>query len=436
MSNSEKRFPWWENWIEKKHKYARTDEKWLDEDRFNAICVGNGLPDISQRSTFNFANADDGANRFLGNSPSGEKPFARIYTRLGNPNTEYLEKVLFQLECDHIIENALAADETVPTIGSLVFASGMAAISTTIMAFVKPGDAIVYGNVYGCTDSFLRYLESRFGIEVLFVDTTDVAQVEQVFEEHSNIAAVLLESPVNPTLEVSDIEAISKITEKNEALLMVDNTFCSPYLQQPFRLGADIVFHSLTKFINGHSTSIAGAALGPFEFFSTDVFLAYKDFGPTPSPFDSWLNSLSVQDLGLRVKFQSETADKLAQFLNDHPKIESVTYPGLDSFKNKEVVQKQMKMAGSLISFELKGGLEPGKKLMNFFAKPDTPMELCVSLGGLISYIQHPASMTHSVVPEEARCERGITDGLVRLSVGAEGFGTLKNALEKGLELI
>ncbi|MFT6719001.1 MAG: methionine-gamma-lyase [Sphingobacteriales bacterium] len=436
MSKNESRFPWWESWIEKKHRYAQADEKFLDEDRFHSICVGNGLPDISQRSTFNFQNAKDGANRFLGNSPSGEKPFARIYTRLGNPNTEYLEKVLFQLECDHIIQNALAADDPEPTIGSLVFASGMAAISTTIMAFIKPGDALVYGNVYGCTDSFLRYLESRFGIEALFVDTTDLAAVEAIFEKHDNIAGVLLESPVNPTLEVSDIEAISKITEKHEAILMVDNTFCSPFLQQPFRLGADIVFHSLTKFINGHSTTIAGAAMGPFEFFSTDVFLAYKDFGPTPSPFDSWLNSLSVQDLGLRVKFQSETADKLATFLEAHPKVASVIYPGLESFKGKATVAKQMKMGGSLISFELKGGLTSGEKLMDYFARQDTPMELCVSLGGLISYIQHPASMTHSVVPEQARCERGITDGLVRLSVGAEGLGTLTRALEEGLSLI
>ena len=306
------RFDWWPNWIEKKRKYAKIDEKQFDPDKFNAICVGTGLPSIHQTSTFNFKNVKDGADRFLGMSPTGEKPYARIYTRLGNPNTEYLERVLFQLECDHIIENALANDETTPTIGCLVFASGMAAISTTIMGFIKSGDALMIGNVYGCTDSFVRYLENRFNIDVVFCDTTKVDEVRKAFEKHPNIVACLVESPVNPTLEVSDIEEISKITEAHEAILMVDNTFCSSYLQQPFRLGADIVIHSMTKYVNGHSSSIAGVAMGPYEFFSTDLFLAYKDFGPTPSPFDSWLNSLCVQDLGLRVQVQSETAMKLA----------------------------------------------------------------------------------------------------------------------------
>ena len=429
------RFEWWPNWIEKKHKYAKTDVKQMDEDDFNAICVGTGLPAIHQKSTFNFTDVQDGADRFLGMSPSGEKPFAKIYTRLGNPNTEYLERVLFRLECQHIIDKALAADEQEPTIGTLVFASGMAAISTTIMAFVKPGDAIVVGNVYGCTDSFMRYLQERFGIEILFTDATDTNEIQGLFDKHPNICAVLLETPVNPTLEMSDIEAISKITEENEALLIVDNTFCSPFLQQPFRLGADIVIHSLTKYTNGRSTSIAGAALGPYEFFSTDLFLAYKDFGPTPSPFDSWLNSLCVQDLGLRVKTQSKAAEKLAHFLNEHPFVEKVIYPGLESHPNHDTCKKQMRNGGAMISFEVKGGFDAGVKLMNFFARPDTPMELAVSLGSVISYIEHPASMTHSVVPEEDRCTRGITDNLVRLSVGAEGFKTLKNALDEGLKM-
>jgi len=430
------RFEWWNRWIYKKHKYAQTSDKQLDKDKFNSICVGIGLPSIHQTSTFNFQNVKDGADRFLGMSPSGEKPFARIYTRLGNPNTEYLEKVLFQLECNHIIESSLKSDEKEPTIGCLVFASGMAAISTTIMAFIKPGDALMIGNVYGCTDSFVRYLESRFGIEIIFTNTTNIIDVEQAFIKHPNIVACLIETPVNPTLEISDIEAISKITEANEALLMVDNTFCSPYLQQPFRLGADIVIHSMTKYVNGHSSSIAGASMGPYEFFSTDVFLAYKDFGPTPSPFDSWLNSLCIQDLGLRVQVQSETAVKIANFLNEHPKVRKVTYPGLESHPQHSIFLKQMRNGGAMISFEVEGGLEGGIKLMNYFARKDTPMELAVSLGSVISYIEHPASMTHSVVPMEDRVARGITDSLVRLSVGAEGYGTLMRALDEGLSLI
>lgn len=429
------RFTWWPEWIEKKKAYAHATEKQMDSDQFNAICAGTGLPNIHQKSTFKFKDVADGAARFLGNSPSGEKPFARIYTRLGNPNTEYLEKVLFQLECQHIIENALAADEQKPTIASLVFASGMAAISTIIMAFVKPGDAIVVGNVYGCTDSFMRYLNERFGIEILFTDATDINNIKKLFAKHNNIAAVLIESPDNPTLAVCDIEAISKYTEPNEAMLIVDNTFCSPYLQQPFRLGADVVIHSLTKYVNGHSASIAGAAIGPYEFFSNEVFLAYKDFGPTPSPFDSWLNSLTIQEMGVRMEHQCKTAAQVAEFLENHPKIERVWYPFLKSHPHYETAKKQMRNGGGVISFEVKGGYEAGVKLMNYFARPDTPMELAVSLGSVISYIEHPASMTHSVVPEEDRMKRGITNSLVRLSIGVEGFSTLSRALDAGLSL-
>ncbi|MCT4666033.1 MAG: aminotransferase class I/II-fold pyridoxal phosphate-dependent enzyme [Flavobacteriales bacterium] len=429
------RFDWWPNWVEKKNKYLRSEEKQLNADVFNAICSGTGLPSIHQKSTFKFRNVQDGADRFLGVSPSGEKPFARIYTRLGNPNTEYLEKVLFQLECKHLIDDALANDEKEPTIGTLVFSSGMAAISTTIMGFVKPGDALVFGNVYGCTDSFARYLEERWGVEVHFVDATNTEAVKALFEKHHNIAALFVETPDNPTLRMCDIEALSQITEADEALLIVDNTFCSPYLQQPFRLGADIVIHSLTKYVNGHSASIAGAALGPFEYFSNDLFLAYKDFGPTPSPFDSWLNSLSVQDLGIRMEAQCGTAQKLAEFLENHPKVDQIWYPGLESHPDHELCKTQMRNGGGMIAFELKGGFDAGVSLMNYFARPETPMELAVSLGSVISYIEHPASMTHSVVPEEERCLRGITNSLVRLSVGTEGFTVLRDALAEGLDL-
>lgn len=429
------RFEWWASWMEKKSKYARTEEKQMNEDDFHSIAAGTGVGPIFQTSTFKFDNVEDGANRFLGHSPSGEKPFARIYTRLGNPNTEHLEKVLFQLECKHIIDKALADDAKEPTIGTYVFASGMGAVSTTIMGFARTGDAIIVGSVYGCTDSFMRFMQDRFGVQVLFVDTTKTELVQKAFDEHPNVVAVLLESPINPTLEMSDIEAISKITEANEALLIVDNTFCTPYLQQPFRLGADIVIHSMTKYINGRSTSIGGAALGPFELFSGDMFLAYKDIGATPSPFDSWLNSVSIQDLGHRVRIQTESAMQLAKWLEAHDAVDHVVYPGLASHPQNHLVGAQMRSGGGMISFELKGGFEAGVKLMNYFTQPGTPMKLAVSLGSVVSYIQHPASMTHSVVPEADRALRGITPGLVRLSVGVEGLSNLKAHLDKGLNL-
>jgi methionine-gamma-lyase len=311
----------------------------------------------------------------------------------------------------------------------------MAAISTTLMGFIKPGDGLIVGNVYGCTDSFVRYLQDRFNVNVYFTDTTKVENVEKLMKEHPEVVAVIIETPSNPTLEISDIEAISKITEANEALLMVDNTFCSPYLQQPFRLGADIVIHSMTKYINGHSASIAGVALGPYSYFSGELFMAYKDFGPTPSPFDSWLNSYSLQDLGLRVKAQVKTAKKIAKFLIDHPMVEAVHYPGLESHPQHKLAKKQMRGPGAMIAFHVKGGFDTGVKLMNYFARPETPMELAVSLGSVISYIEHPASMTHGIIPEEDRNARGITNSLVRLSVGAEGFTTLRDALDAGLHV-
>jgi methionine-gamma-lyase len=429
------RFYWWEEWMERKHNFGVATEKQLNADKFNAICAGTGLPNIHQRSTFKFNNVADGASRFVGNSPSGEKPFARIYTRLGNPNTEYLEKVLFQLECQHIIEKALESDEKTPTIASLVFSSGMAAISTVIMGFVQAGDGIIVGNVYGCTDSLMRFLQKRFGIDVYFVDATDPENIRKTLEANPHVCAVLIETPDNPTLQLCDIESISKHTEAHEAMLIVDNTFCSPYLQQPFRLGADVVIHSLTKYVSGHSTSIAGAALGPFEFFSNEVFPVYKDFGPTPSPFDSWLNSLTIQEMGVRMEHQCKTALQIATFLENHPKIEKVWYPGLPSHPHYEICKKQMRNGGGMIAFEVKGGFEAGVKLMNYFAQSDTPMELAVSLGSVISYIEHPASMTHSAIPEEDRCIRGITDSLVRLSIGVEGFTILRDALDDGLSL-
>jgi methionine-gamma-lyase len=303
------------------------------------------------------------------------------------------------------------------------------------MGFVKPGDGIVVGNVYGCTDSFMRFLQNRFGVEIFFTDATNTNNVKQLFEKHKNIVAVFLETPDNPTLAVCDIEAISKITEAHEAMLIVDNTFCSPYLQQPFRLGADVVIHSLTKFVNGHSSSIAGAALGPFEFFSKDVYPVYKDFGPTPSPFESWLNSLCIQDMGVRMEHQCATAQKLAEYLEAHPKINQVWFPGLKSHSHYDIAKKQMRNGGSVMAFDLKGGYDAGIKMMNYFARPDTPMELAVSLGAVISYIEHPASMTHSGIPEEDRLTRGITSSLVRLSVGVEGFSILSSALDEALNL-
>lgn len=429
------RFDWWDWWQDRKREYVVSDEPFLDEDRFTSLCVGTGLPAIQQRSTFAFRSARDGAERFIGTSKSGEKPFARIYTRLGNPTTEYLEKVLFQLECQHVIDRALAADEREPTIGSMVLASGMAAVSTTLLSLLRTGDAVIAGNVYGCTDSLLRTLTDRFGIGHFFVDTTNPREIDRCLTENPNVSVVFLESPENPNLGMADIRETARVTTRHGALLVVDNTFCSAWIQQPFRLGADVVVQSLTKYVNGHSTSMGGHVLGPFRFMANEFFTMAKDLGPTPSPMDSWLNSLCVQTLPQRMEGAAKTAQKLAEWLQDQPGVGRVDYPGLPSHPQHHLVGAQMRNGGAMISFEMTGGYEPAVALMNYFARHDTPMELAVSLGSVISYIQHPASMTHAAVPREDRAARGITDGLVRLSVGLEGFSILKAAFEEALAL-
>lgn len=235
---------------------------------------------------------------------------------------------------------------------------------------------------------------------------------------------------------MADIEAISRLTDARGVILVVDNTFCSPYLQQPFRLGADFVVHSLTKFINGHSTSVGGALLGPFRFMKAELFGWYKDLGATPSPFDSWLNAASVQTLAVRQREQCESAAAIASFLREHPKVERVVYPGFPDFPQADIVRKQMRNGGALVSFEVRGGAAVGETVMNYFARKDTPMELAVSLGSAVSYIEHPASMTHAVVPEEDRLARGITPGLIRLSVGLEGAEVLISHLDRALSRI
>lgn len=428
-----RQYEWWDWWQDRKDRYLIDDEPFVDAGLFASLCVGTGLPDIHQRSTFKFQNVRDGANRFLGHSRSGEKPFARIYTRLGNPTTEYLERVLFQLECQHLVERALAADEKEPTVGSMVLASGMAAIATTLLALLESGDGVIAGNVYGCTDSLLRTLSRKFGINAYFVDTTDTAAVTAALDEHPEVRVVFIESPENPTLAISDIRALGKLTRSHGALLVVDNTFCSAYLQQPFRLGADFVVQSTTKYVNGHSTSIGGHVLGPFRFMTNEFFVMAKDLGPTPAPMDSWLNSLCVQTLPQRIDAACNNAERLARFLDAHPQVDRVHYPGLASHPHHELSKRQMRRPGAMIAFELKDGFAPAVQLMNYFARHDTPLELAVSLGGVISYIEHPASMTHSVVPPEDRIARGISDGLVRLSVGLEGYETLERAFEEGL---
>ncbi|MBI4872358.1 MAG: aminotransferase class I/II-fold pyridoxal phosphate-dependent enzyme, partial [Candidatus Riflebacteria bacterium] len=218
---------WYGTWLSRKHRYAACDQPFEEADRFHAIAAGKGLPPIHQVSTFPFHSVHDGAARFLGVSKGGERPYARIYTRMGNPTTEHLERLLFQLECQHIIDKALEADEKVPTIGVLVCSSGMAAISCTLLSLIRGGDEVIAGNVYGCTDSFLRGLEEKFGIKTHWIDVTDLSRVRACLEAHPRVSAVFVESPDNPTLALSDIRSLGQLCEQHHVPLVVDNTFAS-----------------------------------------------------------------------------------------------------------------------------------------------------------------------------------------------------------------
>lgn len=366
---------------------------------------------IYQTSTFIFDSAEQGGRRFA------LEEGGYIYSRLGNPTNSQVEEKLANLE------NGEAAVST---------ASGMGAITSVLWAKLKAGDHVVAANtLYGCTFAFINHGLTRFEVEVDFVDTTDPENVRKVMKPNTKV--VYLESPANPNMNISDIEAISKIAHTvEECIVVVDNTYCTPYIQRPLDLGADVVVHSATKYLNGHGDVIAGFAVGKQEFIDEVRLVGIKDMtGASLSPFDAYLINRGMKTLDIRMEKHCVNAQKVAEFLETHPAIESIDYPGLMSFPQYELAKKQMKLPGAMIAFKLKAGLEGGIKLMN-------TLELCtlaVSLGDTETLIQHPASMTHSPYTPEERAEAGISEGMVRLSVGLEDvddiIADLKQALDK-----
>ena len=367
---------------------------------------------IYQTSTFLFDSAEQGGRRFA----LEEEGY--MYTRLGNPtNTEIEEKMA-------VLEDAEACVSA---------GSGIGAITSCIWSAVEAGDHIVAAKtLYGCTFAYLNHGIQRFGVEVTFVDTRDPENVRAAMKENTKV--VYLETPANPTLDITDIEAISKIAhEKEDCMVIVDNTFCTPYLQKPLDLGADVVVHSATKYLNGHGDVIAGFVCGKAEFIQQVKLFGIKDMtGASLSPFNAFLINRGLKTLEVRMDRHCENASKVAEFLENHPAIEKVYYPGLKSFPQHELAKKQMKQPGAMIAFEIKGGLEEGIKVMN-------AVELCglaVSLGDTETLIQHPASMTHSPYTPEEREESGITDGLVRLSIGLETVDDIINDLKIALDSI
>ena len=364
---------------------------------------------IYQTSTFIFDSADQGGKRFAGEEEG------YIYSRLGNPTNTEVEDKLANLE---------GAEAAIST------GSGIGAITSAIWPLVEQGDHIVASKtLYGCTYAFLNHGISKFGVEVTFVDARDPENIKNAMKENTRI--VYLETPANPNMAISDIEKIAQIAHKNEdCKLIVDSTYSTPYIQRPIELGADIVVHSATKYLNGHGDVIAGFVVGSQEYINEVRNVGVKDMtGSVLSAMDAYLINRGMKTLNLRMDRHCSNAQKVAEFLEDHPLVERIMYPGLKSFPQYELAKKQMSMPGAMIAFEIKGGLEAGKKLM------DT-VELCtlaVSLGDAETLIQHPASMTHSPYTEEERAESGIAEGLVRISVGLESADDIINDLEVAL---
>ncbi len=351
---------------------------------------------IYQASTFRFASAEQGARRFA----LEEEGY--IYTRLGNPNSTELEQKLALLE---------GAEAAVTT------GSGMGAITSAFWTVLEPGDHIVAGKaLYGCTFAFLGHGASKFGIETTFVDMSRLEEVEAALKPNTKV--VYLESPANPTMTIADIAKICALAHTIPGcMVFVDNTYCTPYLQKPIELGADVVLHSATKYLNGHGDVIAGIVAGRKEFVDQVRYFGVKDLtGSVLSPFDAYLIVRGFKTLALRMERHCANAQIVAEFLQRHPAVATVHYPGLNTFPQFELAKRQMRLPGAMIAFELTGGIEAGRTLMN-------SVQLCtlaVSLGDTETLIQHPASMTHSPYSPEERELCGISDGLVRLSVGLE----------------
>ncbi|TMC43659.1 MAG: cystathionine gamma-synthase [Chloroflexi bacterium] len=353
---------------------------------------------IYQTSTF----AQDGVGKHRGYE----------YSRTGNPTRAALEQCIAALEGGA---------------HGLAFASGMAA-EATIMQLLKPGDhAIAVDDLYGGTYRLFRRVLEPLGISFSFVDGSDLRAVERSVTERTRI--IWLESPTNPLLKLVDIEAVSKLAHARQALVVVDNTFMSPYFQRPLSLGADIVVHSATKYLGGHSDVIGGTLVVNREDLGERLAFLQNAVGGVPGPMDAWLVLRGLKTLAIRMREHDRNARLVAAFLNEHPKVARVFYPGLPSNPQRDLARKQMSGFGGMISFEVKGGLEPARRVV----ERTQLFTLAESLGGVESLIELPAVMTHASIPAETRRAHGVADGLVRISVGIEDVADLISDLDRAL---
>ena len=386
---------------------------------------GAHISPIYQTSAFRFPDVASGQAIFSGESDG------HYYTRISNPNSQQVARKIAVLEAFDLIRANPKCDPLELSAAEM-FTSGMAAISAAILARVRSGDTIiVQESLYSGTFVFLKNLAPTLGINVIWLSDTTPEGWEIAFHTHPNTKLALAETPANPMMAILDLAAIAEIAHPHNAWLMVDNTFATPYGQRPLTLGADIIVHSTTKYLSGHGTVVGGAVISRhIDFIHKDLHDTLKTLGGSPSPFDCWLTHLGLKTFELRMIRHCENAMTVAHYLANHPKVERVYYPGLESHPGHEIAKKQMHAFGGMITFELKGGMEAGVALMDHVRL----ITLAVSLGNVDSLIQHPASMTHHNIPRAERLKVGLTDGLVRFSVGIENVEDILADLEQALK--
>lgn len=398
---------------------------------FSSISIHSGeIPDsnsahltpIYASSTFVFKTAEEGMNRFSG------KEEGYIYSRWGNPTFTSAEQKIAALEGFNLKD-----DQGKPLrLKAILHASGMAALNTLLLSTLKAGDKVIsHFSLYGGTDEMFDKILPGLGIQTIILDMHDIRKTEEVIRKDPAIKLMYLETPANPTLQCIDLEGLIGLARQYKINSAVDNTFATPFLQQPFKYGADFVFHSITKFLNGHGSAIGGVLIGKdLDKMNGPVTKIHRLLGGNSNPFDAFLLILGLKTLEVRMERHCSNASQVAGFLENHPGIARVNYPGLASHPDHEIAKRQMKHPGAMMSYELKGGLEAGKQFIN-------RLQMCVravSLGTCDTLICHPASMTHYSVPREQREKYGITDGLIRMSVGIENIGDILNDLEQALQ--
>lgn len=365
---------------------------------------------LYQTSTFSFATAEEGEKRFAGDVEGN------IYSRLGNPTVRVLEERMAEIEYGK---------------GALAFGSGMASVSAILIYLTKANDHILCSRgIYGCTFGLLEIMEEKYGITHDLISMTTEEEIEASIKPET--VCIYLETPINPTMELVNLEAVIQVAQKHNLRVVVDNTFCSPYLQNPLKMGADFVLHSATKYLNGHGDVIGGILVGKDgEEMQHLRMTVQKDVGGIMSPFDAWLLLRGLKTLHVRMDRHIANAEKVLKFFHQQPAVKKIYYPTDSSHPQFELAQKQMTKGGGLISFELEGGKAEAQKFMNALDL----IKIAVSLGDAETLIQHPASMTHAVVPEAAREEMGISASLLRLSIGLESIddilADLAGAFEK-----